>query len=491
MTLQRRLLTGFLLLLVLTGCAAPAPIVEVETPVVQVEDAQATPLPVRSPHAPGELFAYNAQTGDTLPALAGHFNTTVEEIVAANPDLPEQVTTLPPGYPLQIPAYYVPLTGSPFHILPDSEFVNGPSAVDFDIEDELLRRPGFLAELDDFAYRRQREAWDVIDIIAKNYSIHPRLLITLMEYQTQALTQPFPTGDEDIYPMGAEDPYYDSLFWQLIWASERLNDGYYGWRDGTLTEFELADGLLVRPDPWLNAATAALQYFFAGLYGQEAFDMAVSPEGFYQTYVELWGDPFENEQFHIPGSLQQPEMTLPFEPDTIWDFTAGPHYSWGTSLPWGALDFAPPSEQSGCVLSNEWVAAPAAGVIVRSGEATVVLDLDGDGDERTGWVIFFFHVEERDRIAEGTIVEQGDHIGHPSCEGGRSTGTHVHIARRYNGEWIASTGPLAFVLSGYVADGGDVVYEGTLTRESLVVRASTVATFESRISYNGPSGMDP
>jgi hypothetical protein len=52
-------------------------------------------------------------------------------------------------------------------------------------------------------------------------------------------------------------------------------------------------------------------------------------------------------------------------------------------------------------------------------------------------------------IAEGTLVEQGDALGHPSCEGGRSTGKHVHLARKYNGEWIAADGPIPFVLSGW------------------------------------------
>ena len=39
-------------------------------------------------------------------------------------------------------------------------------------------------------------------------------------------------------------------------------------------------------------------------------------------------------------------------------------------------------------------------------------------------------------------------------EGGHVTGTHVHIARKYNGEWIPADG-LAFNLEGWVAhDGG-------------------------------------
>jgi hypothetical protein len=343
-----------------------------------------------------------------------------------------------------------------------------------------------LSEIDSFAYRRQRDAWNVVDIIALNYSINPRLLLALMEYQTNALSVPFPPGNEMTYPMGVEDAGYRGLFWQLIWAAERLSDGYYGWRTGSLTSLELTDGLTMRVDPWQNAGTVAVQNYFAGLYGKEDFDHAVSPEGFYQSYVDLWGDPFSLEMTHIPGSLQQPELALPFEEGHVWDFTGGPHPAWGTSLPFGALDFAPPSEESGCVISFDWFTAPASGYIVRSDEATVVLDLDGDGDERTGWVIFFYHVATEGRIEAGIDVQQGDLLGHPSCEGGRATGTHVHLARKYNGEWIPAGGAIPFELGGWITAYGDDAYEGTLTKGSRVVPASSNASAENMLIYELP-----
>jgi len=40
--------------------------------------------------------------------------------------------------------------------------------------------------------------------------------------------------------------------------------------------------------------------------------------------------------------------------------------------------------QGDCYVSPNWVTAAAPGVIARSGEGYVVLDLDGDGDEHTG-----------------------------------------------------------------------------------------------------------
>jgi hypothetical protein len=66
----------------------------------------------------------------------------------------------------------------------------------------------------------------------------------------------------------------------------------------------------------------------------------------------------------------------------------------------------------------------------------------------------------------------GDRVGHPSCEGGEATGTHLHFARKYNGEWVAAAGPLPFVLSGWTAHGGSVPYQGSLTKGDLVVTAN-------------------
>lgn len=440
-----------------------------------------TPLPARQPFPPGTIVDYRARSGDTLEAIAAHFNTSVAEILAENPEVPEAATTMPPGYMLRVPAYYVPLTGSPFVILPDSEIVNGPSAIGFDLRAEIESRPGYLSRMTDYAYRRTRPAWEVVQVVARNYSVHPRLLLTLLEHQSQALTQPFPSGDERDFPLGYRNPRFRGLYRQLIWAAELINDGYYGWRTGALREFELADGLLVRPDSWQNAATVGLHLMFAGMYGRQDFEAAIAPEGFFGTYLRLWGDPSSYAVDLMPANLQQPELRLPFEPQRVWDFTAGPHFSWGRALPLGALDFAPPSEETGCVDSVEWVVAPAPGVITRSGEATVVLDLDGDGDDRTGWVLFFFHIATVNRIAAGTIVETGDRLGHPSCEGGIATGTHVHVARLYNGEWLPAAGPLAFNLGGWVAGYGAVPYEGTLSRGSRVVRATTLGTAASGI----------
>ena len=89
--------------------------------------------------------------------------------------------------------------------------------------------------------------------------------------------------------------------------------------------------------------------------------------------------------------------------------------------------------------------------------------------------MFYLHISNIDRVKLGTIVKTGDRIGHPSCEGGTSTGTHVHITRKYNGEWILADSALPFDLDGWVVKNGTRIYQGTLVKGTRIVTASAKA----------------
>jgi murein DD-endopeptidase MepM/ murein hydrolase activator NlpD len=164
-------------------------------------------------------------------------------------------------------------------------------------------------------------------------------------------------------------------------------------------------------------------------------------------------------------------MQLPFAPGVTWSFTGGPHGGWDSGSAWAAMDFAPPGEGAGCVTSDAWVVAVADGYIIRAQDGAVVQDLDNDGYEQTGWTVLYMHIESRDRVQPNTYVYAGDRIGHPSCEGGVSNATHLHLARRYNGEWIPADGGLPFILDGWVSSGDGILYNGFLTRGTTVLEA--------------------
>ena len=168
---------------------------------------------------------------------------------------------------------------------------------------------------------------------------------------------------------------------------------------------------------------------------------------------------------------------------SVWTYTGGPHTGWGVGAPFAGIDLAPPSTNSGCFTptEDEFATAMAAGIVSRVDTGTVILDLDMDANERTGWALLYLHIATDDRVALGTILNSGDYIGYPSCEGGSSTGTHIHIARKYNGEWMIADSPVPFNMEGWITRSSGEAYEGTLVRNGFIIEASKVSDGFSRV----------
>jgi LasA protease len=480
--LKTTLKLSALLVLVLSACAPRETTSSIQNMITPLAP---TPIPAptsgRPHYNPGELVEYIAQNGDTLPALAARFNTTIEEIMSANPVIPRDATTMPPGFPMQIPIYYLPLWGTAYQSIPDHAFVNGPAQIGFNTSAFLASTSGWLKSYRAYAGGNMRTGAEIVDYVATNYSVSPRLLLAILEYQAGALTQPEPPSSR--YMLGFRRNFYESPYLQLVIAANTLNNGYYSWRRGTLTEFELLDRSLIRPDPWQNAGSVAVQYYFSRLYSGMDYYGSIGPEGLARIYQTFFGDPWLDPVTILPGSLQQPVLRFPFSSGYIWAYTGGPHSGWGSGEPFAAIDFAPGSNTSGCFNagSDQYATAMADGLVVRSTIDGIILDLDKDGDERTGWTLFYLHLATNGRINVGQEVKAGDPVGYPSCEGGSSTGTHVHVARKYNGEWILAGGPLAFNLEGWIAHNGPEVYQGTLTRGALIITACECSDFRSQV----------
>jgi LysM repeat protein len=477
--------TILLAVFLLTSCVQPQPILDLtETPApvtpTPIPQATRTPYPTREVYAPATLVEYTVQSGDSVPALAAHFNTTVVEIYEANPLLNPKASTLTAGQLLMIPIYYKALWGSQFQIIPDSLFVNGPAQIGFDTSAFVDSQPGWLKNYSVLAGEKDRRGGDLIDYVAETTSISQRVLLAVAEYQTGALSNPVLDEDLLTYPLGYEEQFHKGFYLQLVWAANQLNNGYYGWRNGRLESFSLTDGDIEVPDPWQNSASVAIQYYYAQLYSREAYEQAIFDDGFFAVYDKYFGDPWSNVISHIPGNLTQPDFVLPFAAGKKWSFTGGPHAAWGSGEPLAALDFGP--NVTGCSYSPDYAVAVADGQIVRTETAVAILDLDMDGDERTGWVILYLHLGPNEMVRPGVLVRQGDPIGHPSCEGGAATGTHVHIARKYNGEWIDADSVVPFNLEGWIAHNGSAPYQGTLKRYGKVVTASDKGTAGASIT---------
>jgi len=299
--------------ILLSGCSLQSypqspnnnPLLNPTSPGSASDSGTATPLPVRPNYKPAELVDYIAQSGDTLPALAAHFNTTIPEIKEANPIIPAGATTMPPGLPMKIPIYYKALWANPFKIIPDSAFVNGPAQIGFNTSAFVDSQTGWLKNYVAYAGGEYRTGAEIVDYVATNYSVSPRLLLAILEYRTGALTQP--TMPDRKYILDYALPFYadapNLAYLELVWAVDTLNNGYYGWRAGVLNEFDETDGTLIRPDPWQNAGSVAIQYMFSRTKSGPGYEAAVSPDGLAKTYKDLFGDPWFMYLKVIPGSL--------------------------------------------------------------------------------------------------------------------------------------------------------------------------------------------
>ena len=441
-----------------------------------------TPGPTLDPNRTPVL--YYSQPGDWLPAVAARFGVDPEEITSPEP-IPAD--GLIPANQLLIIAHGLSNTTLSDRLLPDSEFVYSAAATGFDIDRFVQEAGGYLSTYREWLGSTEwTSGSEIIRRVALENSVNPRLLLAILEYQSGwVYGQPANPLQVD-YPLGYVEARRKGLYAQLVWSINILSTGYYRWRDGGLTELKFPDGITARLSPDLNAGSAGLQYYYSQIYTSDGWFRALEPNaGFPALYAQMFGDPWQRAAQTgplFPDDLTQPGMILPFFIGQLWSHTGGAHGAWEHYGAMAALDFSPASDKSGCVTSPAWVLAAMPGLVVRSADGVVVLDMDGDGNESTGWAMLYLHVAYQGRARLGTWLETGDLIGHPSCEGGISTGTHVHIARKYNGEWMQINGPMPFVLGGWRAYAGDEPYEGTLQRDGQTVYASIYGSFESRIT---------
>jgi LasA protease len=383
-----------------------------------------------------------------------------------------QVTIIPPEQILPNPDY----SNNEGFIIPDSEVIFSPSVAGFDIRSFVNQAGGYLSGYSTIIDDVELSGIEIIERVAIDNSTNPRLLLALLEFRSDWVYQEQPDPGKINYPLGLYVPGQTGLYKELTLVAKLLNMGYYGWRSGELNEITFRDNKKMLLDQEFNAGSVALLYLFSRLYNSTEFESALTGnDHFLLLYQDMFGDPWERAKEVepvIPDGLVQPDLELPFLPGEAWSFTGGPHSSWGTGTPRGALDFAPVTGEPACAVSRAWVTASAAGVVTRSERNLIALDLDGDGFEGTGWVLIYYHIADKDRLPAGSRVEVDDFLGHPSCEGGQATGTHVHIARKYNGEWLPADGNHPFVMSGWQAVEGIRAYEGFLVKGDLVITAN-------------------
>ncbi len=418
---------------------SPVPIQADNLPTLDPFPTGADPVPVE----------HVVQPGDTLSAIASRYNTTVQTLLNINP-LPNP-DILSVGQVLRLPQ--IPDASTPsIKLIPDSRFVRGPRSQSFDIARFISQQSGYIRSASDEVAVNQADgrantvrlgASDIVKRVSEEYSIDPRLLLILLELRAGWLSQPTIPPELQTHPLISLDASGNiirtGLYRQLSWAANTLNYGYYGWKYRGQSVLEFGGGERLSYAMGLNAGTIAVQYFLS--QNRDVDSWRADLDRFYQLYYAYFGNPFQDSiEPLVPPQIVQPQFILPFANGETWFYTGGPHGGWGSGSAWAAIDLAPPDERTPsdtlCYVSDYWAIAVAPGIITTSHDGLVILDLDGDSDDTTGWNVIYLHLAEDGRIESGSRVAAGDPLGRPSCEGGFSNATHIHIGRRYNGEWL-------------------------------------------------------
>lgn len=466
-------------LFALNACSTPATVTPaptagfvgppVPTPNVESTSVEATPEP--SPTSGPTFEEYKVRQGDTMGAIADRFNVNVDDVLKMNGLTDPNMLQI--GQVLRIPVE-VTREGPSTVIIPDSEAVYGPAYKDFDVSAFAKKYGGYLVGYEERVEGTVMTGPEIIQLVSERFSVGPRVLLAILEMRGHWVTSSAVGQTQIDYPLGYQDPAKSGLYKQAFWVSSFLNEGYYGKVTGRMTTLQFPDRRHARLAPALNAGSAAVQDAFAHEAGWDDWQNLIGPNGFIATYQKLFGDPTQYAVNPlIPKDLKQPPMRLPFEDGHLWYFTGGPHAGWADGSAWAAVDFTPKDQAGSCWTSAEWAIAAAPGHIVQAEKGRVIENLSGAGFQGSGWSLMYMHMASDERVAIGTDLKVGDHIGHPSCEGGAAETSHLHFARLYNGQWIpAADDRVPLVLSGYLFKGSTQEYDGTMTRGDTIYEAN-------------------
>ena len=350
-----------------------------------------------------------------------------------------------------------------YHALSDGQFVYGPNIGDFNIKNYLRVNAPHLLNYADDLYAR-----------SEYFSINPKVYLTLLEVHSKLITVPNTGLMED--PFGLHN---GDLIVQIETLSNKMSEAYYlhlytysplpVLQRGTLASFVTPGGITINTARDTNAGTYAI---IAGLAAMDEQDISFildtnQPNGFYQTYVRLFGDDPLNESNHVQitgeaGALAAPSglLQLPYLQGLTWRFGGVHNTSGGTTFTdASALDFYPGNLNWGMDTSGMWIVAAASGIPTRYSDCG--FKVSHSGALNVGWETTYYHLEGA-RYLSGSI-NQNDKIGviantlaEATCTGGASSGPHVHFSLKYNGAFFAINGT---PLSGWYVHSGRYSYD--------------------------------
>ena len=277
---------------------------------------------------------------------------------------------------------------------------------------------------------------EVISHWAGYSSISPRVLLTLIDLQSQLISQPdLALLQQPLAGLSNAD----SFSAQLQDVADQLATRLYQ-REATVSEFSAAPA-------------AALSYLFETdnsqgpqVLQQQADKLAEFTQRYQQLFAEVYQPAPERRAADSStqdlNTLAGPAngfLQFPFPLGQSWH-VGGAHTNTGSgNYPMSSLDMSIGGGW-GSNQSNTWVAASAAGSFKRHSSCFAEVVHSG------GWSTTYYHLMNI-QYNTGATVSKNTKIANPAnskpqalCNGGASTGPHQHWSLKQNGSWTHLNG---------------------------------------------------
>ncbi|MDK1288876.1 M23 family metallopeptidase [Pseudoalteromonas umbrosa] len=272
-------------------------------------------------------------------------------------------------------------------------------------------------------------------------SINPKLLLALMEHASQLISTP---SEKSLLKPFANWSEKTGFSQQLEDVALQLNQRFYAFEEHTSNHSTIKS----------NAATVALSSL---LGNAQALALFAS-----QYKLLMSNDLFSPKETSFVSTNNIPNngfsMNLPWPSGYSWT-SGGAHSNTGSGYPYSSLDFN--NGSGGWGSNTPWVQASHEGRVTRYSACNIRIT------HPSGYATQYYHMDNL-QFSSGDYVSAGAWLGRYAnnrnmalCQGGQSSGPHVHFSLLYNGRFVSLHNAY---ISGYRIDVGNYNYDSNCYR---------------------------
>ncbi|TMP29400.1 M23 family peptidase [Pseudoalteromonas rubra] len=287
---------------------------------------------------------------------------------------------------------------------------------------------------------------------AGHASINPKLLLALMEQQSQLLSDPSAKAFEQPFGSLVTQSGFSA---QLEAITTALSQRYYAFEQ---QQGQHSDALhhTLNNTHSISPATFALNV----LLGAQS-DVAKVARHFQQ----LFGDALLNPQAQVQNASTESVtsnnnfyLNFPWPSGYAW-YSGGAHSNTGSGYPYSSLDFN--NNSGGWGSNTPWVQAAHGGTVTRYSRCNIRVT------HPSGYATQYYHMDAL-QYQTGDVIAAGAWLGRYAndyntalCQGGQSSGPHLHFSLLYNGRFVSLHNTY---ISGYRIDVGNYNYDDNCNR---------------------------